>query len=160
MHTDLWDFAVDLYAQPGVEAACLALQSGGADVCLLLCGAWLDRRGSTLNDEHVEALVHLSGDWQRDIVQPLRSIRQQWREQAASDAPLATLRERLKRLELDAERLQLERLEAFCGDWPRGSRAQSENWLSRLTPATLRHHDALQVLRAATLDTQEAEVGD
>lgn len=160
MHTDLWDFAVDLYARPGVEAACLALQSGGADVCLLLCGAWLDRRGAARNDEYVEALVSLSGHWQRDVVQPLRSLRQQWRAQAASDAQLATLREHIKRLELDAERLQLERLQALCEGWSVTGVAQSENWLSRLTPMTLRHHDALQVLRAAMLDAQEAEVGD
>lgn len=42
MHTDLWNFALHLYARPGVEAACLALQDEGADVCLLLCGAWLE----------------------------------------------------------------------------------------------------------------------
>jgi len=32
--------------------------------------------------------------------------------------------------------------------------------LTRLTPAAIRHHDALQVLRAAMRDSQEAEVGD
>ena len=45
MPTDLWDFAQRLYARPGVESACLHLQEAGADVCLLLCGAWLERHG-------------------------------------------------------------------------------------------------------------------
>ena len=45
MPSDLWDFAQRLYGRPGVEHACLQLQEAGADVCLLLCGAWLQQRG-------------------------------------------------------------------------------------------------------------------
>ena len=38
----LWDFAVRLYAEPGVGEACLALQDRfGVDVPLLLWAAWL-----------------------------------------------------------------------------------------------------------------------
>jgi len=44
MPTDLWRFAETLYQRPGVEAACLQLQAQGADVCVLLCAAWLERR--------------------------------------------------------------------------------------------------------------------
>ena len=33
MHTDLWNHALALYARPGVEAACLDLQTLGGDVC-------------------------------------------------------------------------------------------------------------------------------
>ncbi|MCK1787400.1 TIGR02444 family protein, partial [Pseudomonas sp. TNT11] len=40
MCADLWSFALSTYARPGVEAACLRLQEQGADVCLLLCGAF------------------------------------------------------------------------------------------------------------------------
>jgi len=160
MHTDLWDFAIELYARPGVEAACLALQAEDADVCLLLCGVWLDSRQTALTEERVETLRQFSGPWQRDVVQPLRSIRKQWRANAASDAQLATLREQIKALELNAERLQLERLQAFCENWPDRKTAQPESWLTHLTPAAIRHHDALQVLRAAMRDSQEAEVGD
>ncbi|CDM38827.1 hypothetical protein PPSAL_0210 [Ectopseudomonas oleovorans] len=42
---DLWNFALELYARAGVEQACLELQDTGSDVCLLLTGAWLQRRG-------------------------------------------------------------------------------------------------------------------
>ncbi|WP_284733726.1 TIGR02444 family protein, partial [Pseudomonas aeruginosa] len=45
MTGNVWKFAVDVYARPGVETACLALQEQGADVCLLLVAAWLGRRG-------------------------------------------------------------------------------------------------------------------
>lgn len=160
MHTDLWSIATGLYARPGVEAACLALQSGGADVCVLLCGAWLEQRRTTLTDTRLAAIEHLAQPWQQDVVQPLRSLRTHWRAGAASDAQLAVLRERIKALELDAERLQLERLEALCEGWPDGDSAPSDSWLTRLAPAAIRHHDALNVLRAAMRDAQDAEVGD
>ena len=160
MHTDLWNFAIGLYARPGVEAACLQLQTHGADVCLLLCGAWLDRRGVTPDAGRVEQLRELAGPWQRDVVQPLRALRQQWRAEAAHDAELAKLRERVKALELDAERRQLERLERICEGWPNGDEAPSESWLVRLAPTATRHHDALQVLRAPMPTTQDAEDGD
>ena len=160
MHTDLWNFAIGLYARPGVEAACLQLQTHGADVCLLLCGAWLDRRGVTPDAGRVEQLRELAGPWQRDVVQPLRALRQQWRAEAAQDAALAKLREQVKALELDAERRQLERLERICEGWPNGDEAPSESWLVRLAPVATRHHDALQVLRAAIPTTQDTEDGD
>ena len=160
MHTDLWNFAIGLYARPGVEAACLQFQAHGADVCLLLCGAWLDLRGVTPDTGRVEQLQALAGPWQRDVVKPLRALRQQWRAEAAHDPELAALRERIKALELDAEREQLERLERICESWPNGDEAPSESWLVRLTPVATRHHDALQVLRAAIPTTQDAEDGD
>lgn len=160
MHTDLWDFAIKLYALPGVEAACLTLQAEGADVCLLLCGAWLERRRTPLNEKRIEALRQLCVPWQQDVVQPLRSIRQQWRTGAACDDQLAALRERVKALELDAERLQLERLQALCTTWPDHGTASLESWLTALAPTEARHHSALQVLRAAIQRLQDAEVGD
>ena len=51
MCADLWSFALSTYARPGVEAACLRVQEQGADVCLLLCGAWLEQRGVALTRE-------------------------------------------------------------------------------------------------------------
>ncbi|NNJ18543.1 TIGR02444 family protein [Pseudomonas putida CSV86] len=159
MHTDLWDFAVGLYARPGVETACLELQALGADVCLLLCGAWLEQRCVALSDERVEGLRQLARPWQTDVVRPLRALRQQWRADALKDAQLAALRERLKALELDAERLQLQRLQDMCSGWPNGAEAPSESWLARLAPAASRDRDALRVLRVAAGTTQEAEDG-
>ncbi|MDU9391089.1 TIGR02444 family protein [Pseudomonas sp. zfem002] len=160
MHTDLWDFAIELYARPGVEAACLDLQEQGADVCLLLCAAWLERRRAGISEERLEQLRQLAGPWQSTVVRPLRALRQQWRADATNDPQLAALRERLKALELDAERLQLQRLQAICEGWPREGGDRSDSWLSRLAPAASRDHDALRVLRVVAGMTQEAEDGD
>ena len=61
----LWDYAVDLYARPGVREACLALQDrAGADVNLLLLACWLGATGRRLDPA---ALARLRTDalaWQ------------------------------------------------------------------------------------------------
>ncbi|UPQ83253.1 TIGR02444 family protein [Pseudomonas knackmussii] len=127
---DLWSFALGCYAQPGVEAACLELQSAGADVCLLLTGAWLEHRGISCDEARLERLRAISDDWRTQVVAPLRSVRQSWRQQATLDEELAGLRARVKALELDAENVQLRRLQSVAEQWPAGH--DSTGWLDRL----------------------------
>ncbi|MCW2269109.1 MULTISPECIES: TIGR02444 family protein [Pseudomonas] len=159
MHTDLWNFALKLYARPGVEAACLQWQDQGGDVCLLLCAAWLRERGRIPNEQRARALHAQARSWQAEVVKPLRSLRQQWRMASAHDAQLASLRDQVKGLELAAERVLLERLEAVS----EGGEAESPShadWLQWALPSGARlHHDALQKLRAVMLTTQDAEDG-
>ena len=143
---DLWNFAVQLYARPGVESACLQLQDSGCDVCLVLTGAWLEHRGTPCRDDYLQALRDLAQPWQQNVVMPLRQARQQWRTAASQDAELATLREQLKQLELEAERLLLKRLEALTKDWPNES--AGSDWLRHLAG---NDSAALQVLRGAVI---------
>ena len=159
MHTDLWNHALALYARPGVEAACLDLQALGGDVCLLLCATWLQARGIAVLDERAQALREVAGPWQRDVVAPLRSLRQQWRTAAQGDVQLALLREHVKGLELQAEKTLLARLQAQALQWPAGSRGPTDDWLARLAPDQARHHDALVTLRIAAAAPQDAEDG-
>ncbi|MFV3404154.1 MULTISPECIES: TIGR02444 family protein [Pseudomonas] len=158
MHTDLWNHALTLYARPGVEAACLALQGLGADVCLLLCGTWLQARQVRADEQRIAALQALAEPWQREVVTPLRTVRQQWRAQAQAEPQLARLREQVKDLEMQAERTLLERLEAITDAWP-AEAGNGEDWLSRLVPVQARDHDALHRLRVAAHALQEAEEG-
>ncbi|AEJ10758.1 TIGR02444 family protein [Pseudomonas asiatica] len=157
MNTDLWNHALALYARPGVEAACLDLQAQGGDVCLLLCATWLQAREVAVLDERAQALRDVAEPWQRDVVSPLRSLRQQWRSAAQGDAQLAALREQLKGLELQAERALLERLQERSRQWPAGSHEPTDDWLARLAPDPARHHDALNQLRVAAAALQDAE---
>lgn len=153
MPTDLWRFAEELYRRPGVEAACLQLQEQGADVCLLLCAAWLERRQVACNAQRGDALRDLARPWQEQVVLPLRQLRQGWRASAQSDKALAQLRERVKRLELSAERELLQRLAAISQDWPSGATAQRGDWLEQLAPEGA-DRDALQQLRGAAAPMQ------
>ncbi|HDS1059596.1 MULTISPECIES: TIGR02444 family protein [Pseudomonas] len=157
MHTDLWNYALTLYARPGVEAACLELQALGGDVCLLLCATWLQARGVAVLSERAQALQELAEPWQRDVVAPLRSLRQQWRATASGDTQLAALREQVKGLELRAEKALLERLQERSQQWPVGSHEPSDDWLARLAPDQALHHDALVQLRVAAAALQDAE---
>ena len=154
MCADLWSFALSIYARPGVEAACLRLQEQSADVCLLLCGAWLEQRGVAYTPERVQALQQLARPWRVQVVEPLRQVRGQWRAMAQQDAQLASLRERVKALELEAERELLTRLEALAQVWPINEQEGQHEWLGGLaTEAANLDHDALQQLRVMITNT-------
>ena len=154
MCADLWRFALSTYARPGVQAACLRLQEQGADVCLLLCGAWLEQRGVALESRRLLALQQLARPWRVDVIEPLRQVRVQWRAMAQQDVGLGALRERVKALELEAEQQLLLRLEALAQAWPTGERATHQTWLEGLaTEAANLDHGALHQLRAAATGT-------
>ena len=148
MQTDLWTYCLNLYARPGVEQACLDLQSRGMDVCLLLCAAWLETRGVACDESRLGQLSACAGPWQREVVQPLRQLRTQWREAAAHDDVLAALRVQVKALELEAERTLLRRLESVTQSWEQSQGAC--DWLQRMaSDAGHPDCDALQTLRVA-----------
>jgi uncharacterized protein (TIGR02444 family) len=64
------------------------LQALGGDVCLLLCGTWLQARAWPLTNAHPGAAGR-GRPWQREVVTPLRALRRQWREHAQADPQLA-----------------------------------------------------------------------
>ncbi|MCO7609770.1 TIGR02444 family protein [Pseudomonas chlororaphis] len=150
MSSDLWSFSLSTYALPGVQEACLRLQDSGANVCLLLCGAWLGQRGVRCDAQRLQQLQALAAPWDRDVVQPLRDLRTRWRQAAREDNELSALREQVKTLELEAERQLLLRLQEQARPWPDAQTANLEDWLEGLAAgAAERNRDALQVLRVA-----------
>jgi len=150
MSPDLWKFSLDLYARPGVEPACLALQDGGANVCLLLCGLWLEQRGVACNEQRLQQLRQLAEPWEAQVVKPLRALRIEWKRNALQDADLKSLREQIKGLELEAERRLLERLETTAAQWPGTQQSDPARWLEELvTRDVAANHDALHQLRVA-----------
>ena len=153
MSSDLWSFSFAIYARPGVEDACLQLQTAGANVCLLLCGLWLEQRGVTCDEQRVARLQALTEPWDFEVVQPLRTLRMQWKARAVDDAVLKGMREQIKSLELEAERALLSRLEGMAQAWTR-SATVSTDWLEALAgEAASMNRDALQLLRVAATGT-------
>ncbi|MCG6656567.1 TIGR02444 family protein [Halomonas campisalis] len=109
--TPLWDFALALYARPGVEAACLRLQDeAGVDVCELLWHCWLYRHGLVVEGEP-EALESIRA-WQRDVTVVVRGLRRELKTDAQHHPGVAEVRRQLQRSELAAERETLARLQA------------------------------------------------
>ncbi|KGE04027.1 TIGR02444 family protein [Pseudohaliea rubra] len=111
---ELWAGITALYAEPGVAEACIAAQDeAGADVLLLLAAALQARRGVSLAGRGA-ALAAAVGPWRSEVVGPLRALRRRWRGLAGVEP----LRERLKALELEAERAQWERMLPQLGGTP------------------------------------------
>lgn len=154
MSSDLWSFSLSTYARPGVEPACLQLQAQGANVCLLLCAAWLGQRGVTCNAQRLQELRGVADAWDFDVVRPLRDLRTQWKVTATKDADLHGLREAVKALELQAERHLLLRLERSAQSWPQNDGADLSAWLEGVTAGAAHlDRDTLHQLRVAVSST-------
>jgi uncharacterized protein (TIGR02444 family) len=112
-----WTFSLKIYGMPGVPAACLALQDGSGaavDVNVLLYALYCARQGRQLGLDDVGRIVACAEAWRVGIVVPLRSARRALKDPPAGfDTPeVAALRQRVKAVELEAERLQQETLYA------------------------------------------------
>lgn len=107
----LWDFASRVYASDPVRIACLDLQDRyGASVNLLLWAAWTAlTRGHALTPDETAAARQATDEWQRDVLAPLREVRKRLKDGHPD------LYERAKALELQFERIEIERLEAMTG---------------------------------------------
>jgi uncharacterized protein (TIGR02444 family) len=154
MSSDLWSFSLRTYARPGVEPACLQLQSAGINVCLLLCGLWLGERGVTCNEHRLQQLRSVAEPWDADVVQPLRALRVNWKVVATGDSELNALREQVKALELQAERHLLVRLERLALSWPQDEATDLSAWLEGVAAGAAHlDRDALHQLRVAVTGT-------
>ena len=154
MHTDLWNFCLNTYARPGMETACLRLQEDGINVCLLLCVSWLEQHSVPYDERRLRQLNACTEPWERQVVQPLRRLRTEWRKAAQNDPALAQIRRQIKELELNAERELLQRLEQITQTWPIQPAETSEGWLQALASTVANaDRDALQQVRAAITRT-------
>ena len=111
----LWDWAVAAYRRPGVAQACLTLQDDhGQNVPLLLAAAWAAAEGRRLD---IGPAVALTEGWEADVVSLLRAIRRSLKTAHAGvdDPPRLALRTRIKAVELEAERVLLDALQAMAG---------------------------------------------
>ncbi|UZE11775.1 TIGR02444 family protein [Pseudomonas sp. B21-053] len=154
MSSDLWSFSLGTYARPGVEDLCLQLQSAGANVCLLLCGLWLEQRGVSCDEQRLQQLLQVAVPWEVNVVRPLRTLRQQWKAAAADDVGLNALREQVKTLELESERHLLLQLERTAQSWPQDETTERSAWLEGVAAGAANlNRDALHQLRVAVTGT-------
>ena len=113
----LWDWAVAAYAAPDVAEACLLLQDRHEqNVPLLLWSAWIAATGRRPDEETLEAACDTARAWDSVAVSPLRAIRRTLKAPIPDidDAPRVAIRDRIKAVELEAERWLLEALEALA----------------------------------------------
>ncbi len=113
-----WSFSLRIYRQAGVPAACLALQDGaGVDVNVLLFGLFAAAQGRQLAAADLSAIVAFIEPWRSNVVVPLRGVRRFLRDtpQGFEQENVPALRQSVKAIELEAERLQQE---ALYSAWP------------------------------------------
>lgn len=117
----LWDYSLALYSHKDVAEACLSLQNQfGFDVNLVLFCLWYGEYfTSTIPQALLADAIKLSDHWSRVSVKPLRGIRTEMKHdndlQQLSAAPaISELREKIKSLELQAEKIQHSLLEELA----------------------------------------------
>jgi uncharacterized protein (TIGR02444 family) len=73
-----WRFSLAVYAAPGVEEECVALQqTHGIDVNVLLLCAWVGaERRLTLTEKNLELIMGETKTWHQTVVVPMRTVRQ------------------------------------------------------------------------------------
>jgi uncharacterized protein (TIGR02444 family) len=111
----LWEFSLGFYARPGVSAALIELQDrAGLDVNLILFALWHGMSGrGRLDDEGLAIAGQAAREIQTELVMPLRALRRRFR--AAANADIQRLREAIKGLEFDAEKVVQARLAGCAG---------------------------------------------
>ena len=117
-----WDFSLAVYGSEGVAPACLKLQEAhGVDVNFLLFCCWfgVSGRGMIGQDEMARLGASVSA-WHGEIVRGLRVVRKRLKQPVgAEDRDLAlALRQRVQKIEIDAEHIEQLMLATAAEDLP------------------------------------------
>ncbi len=118
----LWDWALEVYARPGVPEACLALQDDhGQNTSYLLWAAW----AGGLPTELLSRGVALAQTWDATTLVPLRQVRRALKAPMpqVEDRARESLRQDVKASELRAEQVLMEALARLSGGQSRGGPA-------------------------------------
>jgi uncharacterized protein (TIGR02444 family) len=147
-----WRFSLGYYRQPGVGEACIALQDGaGIDVNLLLFLLWQASQNRTFTVADVEDIERRIGPWRSMTVVPLRHVRRSLKSPPALvDGPQAEVfRNKIKAVELEAERLQQEAMYQMTRSATFGRPASSPQDAARGSVAAYETSSAKPFPRAA-----------
>jgi uncharacterized protein (TIGR02444 family) len=104
-----WRYSLAIHARPGVPEACVTLQdAAGVDVNVMLYLLFLAESGWTFDDAALARLDAMIGEWRAQVVRPLRAVRRALKTDlgAFPAAQAQALRNEVKRIELESERLQ------------------------------------------------------
>jgi uncharacterized protein (TIGR02444 family) len=106
-----WRFSLRFYRAPGVADACIALQDGcGVDVNVLLFVLWLAGERRQIGVAEACRIDMTAMPWRDGVVVPLRALRRQLKDGVPPIGHDEVFRNRVKAIELEAERLEQEAL--------------------------------------------------
>ncbi len=153
MENDFWSFALGFYGRPGIAPLCLRLQAeGGTDVLLLIAHCWGESAGAPLTPAEIEALRAHTADWRTRAVLPLRALRVDLRGAVdhLPEADRETFRDRLKQVELAAEKVQAGMIAAWFAARIPAEKGDFLQGLRLLAGAAALSAEDIALLRQAT----------
>jgi uncharacterized protein (TIGR02444 family) len=119
--TPFWDWALGIYAKPGVAEACLELQDRDQQcTAYLLWAAWASDQGLVLCQDSLVTGQALASQWESEVLQPLRHTRRHLKAaiETMPDPAREALRAQVKATELFAEQTLIEALTKLAGNAP------------------------------------------
>ncbi|MGN6207256.1 TIGR02444 family protein [Asticcacaulis sp.] len=115
MTEDVWSWVVAAYGAPGVAEQCLELQDAhDQNVPLLLWAAWAATQGP-VGEGLASRAAEVARAWSEAAIMPLRSVRRRLKQALSEgdEASRLALREQVKAIELQSEKVLLEQLAAL-----------------------------------------------
>jgi uncharacterized protein (TIGR02444 family) len=109
----IWDWALKVYARQPVAEACLHLQDAhGQNVPFLLWAAWMAEEGRVAN---LKDGARMMRQWDAEVGAPLRGVRRALKppHPPVDETAKEALRDAVKSVELQGERVLMESLEAL-----------------------------------------------
>ena len=126
-----WDWSDRVYRLKGLSEHLIRLQDAfGLDVNLVLWAVWSGVHYGEMPDIAARKALDISRQWAESVVTPLRGARRALKTppMQADEGAAKELRKKVKKAELEAERLQqemLERLAAECGSQAKAGDAKT-----------------------------------
>jgi uncharacterized protein (TIGR02444 family) len=124
MSESFWDFSIRTYKTENAAKACLSLQDErSVDVNILLYCCWFGHTRGRLPLDTFQEIFDFSENWASRVVRPLRGVRTWMKSEGCPDPRMPTescmqLREKIKGLELNAEKIQQSVLESLALSFP------------------------------------------
>jgi len=109
----IWDWALEAYARQPVAEACLNLQDAhGQNVPYLLWAAWMAQEGRSAD---LKDAARMMRTWDAEVGSPLRGVRRALKpaRPPVDETAKEALRDAVKAVELQGERVLMESLEAL-----------------------------------------------
>lgn len=127
-----WDFSLQLYAQPGVADASLALQDRfDADVNVLFFVLWAGENRRALTVADIGELIASVAPWRDGVIRPLRTARRFLKTTSWKSPETDHLRKNILTEELHAERFQQIFLEARLDQFAVGAAGSREDCVTQ-----------------------------
>ncbi len=109
-----WAWANDIYARPGVSESLISAQdNAGLNVNIVLWACWSATAFDDIPEPAMQSAMKAVADWHNNVTTPLRAARRGAKpfEEQPGFQHAASLRNAVKKAELDAERVEIEILE-------------------------------------------------